>query len=129
MNRIRSVFLLKKTCISGGHAGETAQPTHHSLDVSCSCLRRRYAPSRAFAIKGHPALGPNLLLSIDGHDVVRRVLASAKLTFLPRSSTTSRTTDSEYLFGAECFLHRVCPLVTTDMGRLCRKAMTSALSI
>jgi hypothetical protein len=33
-------------------------------------------------------------------------LASTKLTLLPRSSTSSRTTDSEYLFWAELFLHR-----------------------
>ena len=32
-------------------------------------------------------------------------LASSKLTLLRRSSTTSRTTDSEYLFWAEFFLH------------------------
>jgi hypothetical protein len=30
-------------------------------------------------------------------------LASSKLTLLPRSSTTSRTTDSEYLFGPSFF--------------------------
>src|ERR1700720_4768677 len=56
-------------------------------------------------------------------------LASSELTLLPRSSTTSRTTDSEYLFGAEFFLHRVYPLATTDMGRLCKKPMISALFI
>jgi len=32
-------------------------------------------------------------------------LASTKLTLFPRSSTTSRTTDSEYLFWAEFPLH------------------------
>jgi hypothetical protein len=32
-------------------------------------------------------------------------LACTKLTLLPRGSTTSRTTDSEYLFQAEFFFH------------------------
>ena len=36
-------------------------------------------------------------------------LASSKLALFPHSGTTSRTADSEYLFGAE-FLHaRSCP--------------------
>jgi hypothetical protein len=34
-------------------------------------------------------------------------LASIKLTLLPRTSTASRTTDSEYLFWAEFFFHGV----------------------
>jgi hypothetical protein len=34
-------------------------------------------------------------------------LASIKLTLLPRTSTTSRTTDSEYLCWAEFFFHGV----------------------
>src|ERR1700674_1940699 len=35
-------------------------------------------------------------------------LASTKLTLLPRSSTTSRTPDGEYLFWEEFFFHGVC---------------------
>jgi hypothetical protein len=36
---------------------------------------------------------------------LRAQLASAKRTLLPRSSTTSRTTDSEYLFWIEFLFH------------------------
>jgi uncharacterized protein YceK len=36
---------------------------------------------------------------------VRAELSSAKLTLLSGCSTTSRTTDSEYLFGAKFFFH------------------------
>ena len=35
----------------------------------------------------------------------RARLASSKLTLLPRSSTTSRTTHSEHLFWPEFFFH------------------------
>lgn len=39
-------------------------------------------------------------------------LAGAKLTLLPRSSTTGRTMDGEYLFWAEFFFHlgKIMPL-------------------
>src|SRR6266851_8515829 len=36
-------------------------------------------------------------------------LASTKLTLLPRSSTTSRTRDGEYLFGADRFHGKIMP--------------------
>jgi hypothetical protein len=75
-------------------------------------------------------------------------LAGAEFTLLSRSGSTGRTSDSECLFGAEFFCHtnltyngmlnstvpgspsgRVYTLLTTDMGRFCRKALISALFI
>ncbi len=76
-------------------------------------------------------------------------LPSAEFTLLSRSSPTGRTSDAEYLFWAEFFCHtnlhvqkgrqldqapgspsgRVYALLTTDIGRLCRKALMSALFI
>jgi hypothetical protein len=75
-------------------------------------------------------------------------LASVKFTLLPRSGSTSRTLNSEYLLRAEFFGHTnlhvqkvvnytssgkpirtVYAFVTTDMGRFCRKPMISALFI
>ena len=71
-------------------------------------------------------------------------LASTKLALLSRSSATSRTMYSEYLFWAQ-FLSSQTPmckrvvklepvtglyaLLTTDMGRFCRNALMSALFI
>jgi hypothetical protein len=36
---------------------------------------------------------------------LRAGLTSSKLALFPRSGTTSRTVDSEYLFCGECFFH------------------------
>jgi len=76
-------------------------------------------------------------------------LPSAEFTLLSRSGPTSRTLNSERLLWAEFFCHakpprtkgssidqfrgslsgRVYALLTTDMGRFCRKALMSALFI
>jgi len=75
-------------------------------------------------------------------------LPSAEFTILSRSSPTGRTSDAEYLFWAEFFCHTtstykrvvnwtssgkpawaVYVLLTTDIGRFCRKALMSALFI
>jgi hypothetical protein len=73
-------------------------------------------------------------------------LAGAEFTLLPRSGSTGRTANREYLLWAEFFCHTnlhvqkvghqfrkpiwmVYALLITDMGRFCRKALISALFI
>jgi len=51
-------------------------------------------------------------------------LASINLTLLPRTSTTSRTTDSEYLFWAELFLHGVDIAWTECPKLMCRNGQS-----
>ena len=73
-------------------------------------------------------------------------LTGAKFTLLSRSGSASRTANSEYLLRAEFFcqtnlhvqklvnadgfsMRMLYGLLTTDMGRCCKKALISALFI
>ena len=89
------------------------------------------------------------MIFCDPHALAMRTgahLARAKFTLLSRSGPTSRTANGEHLLRAEFFCHtnldvqklvnqtsspcvRSYDLLTTDMGRLCRKEVMSALFI
>ena len=82
------------------------EPTRQSLCHACRLISVR--DSRLKRMNGWGLRVVLRSILCDPYPVAMRIgarLASAKFTLLPRSSPTSRTSDSEYLFWAEFFCH------------------------